>query len=97
MPHHAASAPHGAWFHPTVRDGRRPAPRTVAAIVPSRGLAAALPAETVAAPRLSWLARLDRWCWSLEQKRIDDYLAQSVDAADLEWRQRRLERRGLSL
>jgi len=39
-------------------------------------------------PRLSWFARLDRWCWSLEQKRIDDYLAQSVDAADLEWRQR---------
>jgi hypothetical protein len=42
---------------------------------------------------LSWLERLERWLWRLEQKRVDNYLAQSVDLADLEMRLRRLERR----
>jgi hypothetical protein len=42
---------------------------------------------------LSWLERVERWLWRLEQKRVDDYLARSVDLADLEMRLRRLERR----
>jgi len=42
---------------------------------------------------MSWLQRLERWLWQLEQKRIEHYLAQSVDVVDLEMRLRRLERR----
>jgi hypothetical protein len=38
------------------------------------------------------MSRLDRWFWSLEQKRRDAYLAQAVDIVDLEQRMRRLER-----
>jgi hypothetical protein len=39
------------------------------------------------------LERLDRWCWRVEQKRVEDYLARAVDIADLEQRMRSLERR----
>jgi len=44
------------------------------------------------APKLGIMARLDRWFWSLEQKRREAYLAQAVDVVDLEQRMRRLER-----
>lgn len=44
------------------------------------------------APKLGWMDRLDRWFWSLEQKRRDAYLAQAVDIVDLEQRMRKLER-----
>lgn len=44
------------------------------------------------APKLGLMSRLDRWFWSLEQKRRDAYLAQAVDIVDLEQRMRRLER-----
>lgn len=44
------------------------------------------------APNLGLMSRLDRWFWSLEQKRRDAYLAQAVDIVDLEQRMRRLER-----
>jgi hypothetical protein len=47
----------------------------------------------IAAPRLSWMERLDRWCWRVEQKRVEDYLAGSADIAELEQRMRNLERR----
>jgi hypothetical protein len=47
-------------------------------------------------PGLSWLERVERWLWRIEQKRVEDYLARSVDLADLEMRLRRLERRGPS-
>lgn len=43
-------------------------------------------------PKLGFMSRLDRWFWSLEQKRRDAYLAQAVDIVDLEQRMRRLER-----
>jgi hypothetical protein len=39
------------------------------------------------------LQRVERWLWRLEQKRVEDYLARSVDLADLEMRLRSLERR----
>ena len=42
--------------------------------------------------KVSWMDRLDRWFWSLEQKRRDAYLAQAVDIVDLEQRMRNLER-----
>ena len=90
MPHHAA-APSGAWFRPSVRDfrGRVPVP-AVPTIRPT------LP-QVAAVPHATWLDRMDRWFWRLEQKRVEDYLAQSVDAADLEQRLRRLERRASSI
>lgn len=46
----------------------------------------------VPAPKLGWMDRLDRWFWTLEQKRRDAYLAQAVDIVDLEQRMLRLER-----
>ncbi|MDH5286386.1 MAG: DUF3563 domain-containing protein [Betaproteobacteria bacterium] len=44
------------------------------------------------APRLGLMDRIDRWFWSLEQKRRDAYLAQAVDIVDLEQRLLKLER-----
>jgi hypothetical protein len=44
------------------------------------------------APKLSWMDRLDRWFWTLEQKQREAYLAQAVDIVDLEQRMRKLER-----
>jgi hypothetical protein len=62
---------------------------------PTEGLAGSiatpLPAK-VERPKQSWMDRLDRWFWSLEQKRRDAYLAQAVDIVDLEQRMRKLER-----
>jgi hypothetical protein len=90
MPHHTAAAPSGAWFRPSVRDARSRATRTAAASVAAVRKPAVRP---VAAPRRSWFERFDRWCWRVEQKRVEDYLARSVDIADLEQRMRSLERR----
>jgi hypothetical protein len=45
---------------------------------------------------VSWLERVERWFWRQEQKRVEDYLAGSVDVADLETRLRCLERRNPS-
>lgn len=54
----------------------------------------AVPRKTVAeAPKLSWLDRVDRYFWRLEQKRRDEYLARATDLIDLEQRMRDLERR----
>ena len=39
-----------------------------------------------------WLDRFDAWLWREEQRRHEEYLAQSVDIFDLERRQRALER-----
>ena len=94
MPHHAAAAPSGAWFRPSVRHVRVPVP--VPAAAPAL-TARPSPPEVAAGPRTTWLERIDRWFWRLEQKRVEDYLAQSVDAADLEQRLRRLERRASSI
>jgi hypothetical protein len=93
MPQHAATAPSTAWFHPTVRDGRYRAPRTVAPMAPTVPGVPVAAARVRSEPGLSWLQRVERWLWRLEQKRVDDYLARSVDLADLELRLRRLERR----
>jgi len=62
---------------------------------PTAGYAGTIAVErpvVVEAPKITWMDRLDRWFWSLEQKRRDEYLAQSVDIVDLEQRMRRLER-----
>jgi len=91
MPQHAAAAPSTAWFRPSVRDVRYRAPRSVSPSASSPDTAAA--ARVRAQVGLSWLERVERWLWRLEQKRVDDYLARSVDLADLEMRLRRLERR----
>ena len=93
MPHHAAASS-GAWFRPSVRVAR--ARVTVPAAAPAPTVRPS-PPEAAAPPRTTWLGRLDRWFWRLEQKRVEDYLAQSVDAADLEQRLRRLERRASSI
>jgi hypothetical protein len=97
MPQHAAAAPSTAWFRPSVRDVRYRAPGSVSpsAAAPPRTVPAAS-TRVRAEVRLSWLERVERWLWRLEQKRVDDYLAQSVDLADLEMRLRRLERRSPS-
>lgn len=93
MPQHAAAARSTAWFHPSVRDVRYRAPRPVApSALPVRTVPSA-PARVRAEVGLSWLQRVERWLWRLEQKRVEDYLARSVDLADLEMRLRRLERR----
>mgnify|MGYP001071419568 FL=1 len=96
MPQHAATAPTTAWFHPTVRDGRYRSPRTVSPVAPAARTVPDAAARTRREPGLSWLQRVERWLWRLEQKRVEDYLARSVDLADLETRLRRLERRGPS-
>jgi hypothetical protein len=75
-----------------LRDGRYRAPRTVAPVAPPARTVPAAPARRPKEPGPSWLARIERWLWRLEQKRVEDYLAQSVDVADLEVRIRRLER-----
>lgn len=94
MPHRAAAASSGAWFRPSVRVTR--ARVTVPAVAPVPTVRPS-PPEAAALPRTTWLERIDRWFWRLEQKRVEDYLAQSVDAADLEQRLRRLERRASSI
>jgi hypothetical protein len=83
MPHQLAAPPSGGWFHPSVRDvRRRPA-----------GAARASTSEACAAPkRGTWFARLERWFWHMEQRRVERYLAQSADLCDLEVRMRALER-----
>jgi len=86
MPHQAAATPSSAWFRPSVRNVRRPA---------TRAIAAAAPPTAATMPRRSWIERLERWLWRVEQRRIDDYLSQSVDVVDLELRMRRLERRAV--
>jgi hypothetical protein len=45
-----------------------------------------------AAPKRTWLERLDAWAWRERQKDHEAYLAQSSDLADLEARLRALER-----
>ena len=96
MRQHAAAAPSNTWFHPTVRDVRRRAPRTVPPVAPTVRIDPAAPAQVRTEPGLSWLERVERWLWRIEQKRVEDYLARSVDLADLEMRLRRLEQRGPS-
>lgn len=96
MRQHAAAAPSNVWFHPTVRDVRHRAPRTVSPIATTAVADTAVPAQVRRAPGLSWLERVERWLWRQEQKRVEDYLARSVDLADLEMRIRGLERRGPS-
>ena len=94
MPQHAAAVRSTAWFHPSVRDGRYRAVRTVSPVAPPvRRSAPPAQAAVSTAPRQSWLQRIERWLWRLEQKRVEAYLARSVDLADLEMRLRRLERR----
>ena len=73
---------------------------TYAAIVDLRAaaLAARDPARTTsirraaAAGSRSLLDRLERALWHARQRELDRYLAQAVDAADLEDRQRRIDR-----
>ena len=93
MPQHVAAAPSTAWFRPSVRDVRYRAPRSVSPSSLAPRTVPAAPARVRAQVGLSWLERVERWLWRLEQKRVDDYLARSVDLADLEMRLRRLERR----
>ena len=93
MPHHVAAAPSGAWFRPSVRDARSRALHTIPPVAPTAGAVRTLAARPVAAPRASWLERFDRWCWRVEQQRVEDYLAGSADIAELEQRMRNLERR----
>jgi hypothetical protein len=87
MPHHAAAAPSGAWFRPSVRSARPRAPRPIVPAVRP------VPVASPPAPRLSWLARLERWCWRQEQARMERYLAGSADVAELEQRLERIARR----
>ena len=96
MRQHAAAAPSNAWFHPTVRDVRHRAPRTIPPVAPAAGTVPAAPARVRTEPGPSWLERVERWLWRIEQKRVEDYLARSVDLADLEMRLRNLERRAPS-
>ena len=93
MPQHAAAARSTAWFHPSVRDDRYRARRAVPAVAPPVRTVPAAPARGSVEPPLSWLERIERWLWRLEQKRVEGYLARSVDLADLEMRMRLLERR----
>jgi hypothetical protein len=93
MPRHAATAPTTAWFRPSVRDVRYRPPRTVAPVAPPARTVPAASARVRREPGRSWFQRVERWLWRLEQKRVEDYLARSVDVADLEARIRRLERR----
>ena len=93
MPQHTAAAPSTAWFRPSVRDVRYRAPRPIApSALPVRTVPST-PARVRTEVGPSWLERVERWLWRLEQKRVDDYLARSVDLADLKIRLRRLERR----
>lgn len=96
MRQHAAAAPSNAWFHPTVRDVRYRNPRTVPSVAPPVRAIPAAPARIRMEPGRSWLERVERWLWRIEQKRVEDYLARSVDLADLEMRMRNLERRAPS-
>jgi hypothetical protein len=96
MPQHAAAARSTAWFHPSVRDTRHRAPRTVPAVAPPVRATPRTASRRDVQPSLSWLERVERWFWRQEQKRVEDYLARSVDVADLEMRLRRLERRNPS-
>jgi hypothetical protein len=43
-----------------------------------------------------WLDRLDSWLWNQEVQNREEFLAQSADTVDLEYRQRWLERRSLT-
>lgn len=45
-----------------------------------------------ATPRMTWLDRLDQWLWRRALREREEYLAQSVDLADLERRLRHLDR-----
>lgn len=56
----------------------------------AKGREAAGPATT--APRLGWLRRLERWLERQEQRRVEEYLAQSQDVFELEARIRDLQR-----
>jgi len=96
MRQHAAAAPPNVWFHPTVRDVRYRAPRTVSPVAPPVRSVPAAPTRVLREPGRSWLERVELWLWRAEQKRVEDYLARSVDLADLEMRLQRLERRAPS-
>jgi hypothetical protein len=96
MPQHAAAARSTAWFHPSVRDARYRPPRTVPAVAPPVRATPATARRSDVQLSLSWLERVERWFWRQEQKRVEDYLARSVDVADLEMRLRCLERRNPS-
>jgi len=85
MPHSMTTAPGGVWFRPSVRNvPARPAPKPATPAVPS---------SPSASPRPTVLERIDRWFWRQEQRRVEAYLARSVDVADLEMRIRALDRR----
>ena len=47
----------------------------------------------VPAPRVGLLDRIDRWCWRLSQRALEEHLGQARDVYDLEARIRDLERR----
>lgn len=93
MPHHAAAAPSGAWFRPSVRSARPLAPRPIVPAIAPVPAVRPVPVAGTSAPRLSWLARLDRWCWRQEQARMERYLAGSADVVELEQRLERIARR----
>jgi len=59
---------------PSVRDVRYRAPRPVPpSALPVRTVPSA-PARVRAEVGRSWLERVERWLWRLEQKRVEDYL-----------------------
>jgi hypothetical protein len=45
-----------------------------------------------AAPRMTWLERLDAWLWRVRQREREAWLAQAKDIAEVETRLRALER-----
>lgn len=45
------------------------------------------------ASRLGLLDRIDRWCWRLSQRALEEHLCKAHDVYDLEARIRDLERR----
>lgn len=55
-----------------------------------RGPARKEPADS--SVQVSWLDRIDQWAWRNALQQRERYLAQSSDLADLENRQRALER-----
>ncbi len=61
----------------------------LAARTPARSAATGPAAATVSRPLL---ARLEHALWRARRRDLDRYLAQSVDAADLEERLRRIDR-----
>lgn len=44
-------------------------------------------------PRVGLLDRIDRWCWRLSQRALEEHLGRAQDVYDLERRIRDLERR----